>query len=100
MRDFIHIDDCIDGILHLSDQIDDGSAVNLSTGIYTSFISLAKIAAEVVGFHLEVSGMSDKPEGVFARGGDTTKQRRLGFTPKIELRNGIEMALTYLDAQN
>ena len=34
--------------------------------------------------------MSDKPEGVFARGGDTGKQRAFGFTPRIPLEDGIE----------
>jgi len=99
MRDFIHIDDCIQGIIHMSDKIDDGSAVNLSTGILTSFISLAQTAAEVVGFYPQVTGMSDKPEGVFARGGDTKKQRKLGFTAETQLRVGIENALKYLDGQ-
>ena len=36
MRDFIHVDDCIRGILEMLDRIEDGSAVNLSTGILTS----------------------------------------------------------------
>jgi GDP-L-fucose synthase len=95
MRDFIHIEDCVDGILITIDQIDDAGAVNLSTGILTSFIDFAKLAAELVGYHPEVKGMSDKPVGVHARGGDVTKQRQLGFTHKIDFRAGIQRALKY-----
>ena len=44
----------------------------------------------------EVITMSDKPEGVFARGGDTALQNELGFTPKILLEDGIKRALEHL----
>ncbi len=99
MRDFIHIDDCVDGIFKTIDQIHDGSAVNLSTGVLTSFIDFARTAAEVVGYAPEVTGLSDQPEGVFARGGDTTKQRALGFTAATPFRDGIEQAIAYFSAQ-
>jgi GDP-L-fucose synthase len=95
MRDFIHIDDCIEGIFKTMDKIDDGDAINLSTGIYTSFIEFAKIAIECCGYSAEVRGMTDKPEGVFARAGDTQKQKQLGFTYSIDLKTGIERALKY-----
>jgi GDP-L-fucose synthase len=95
MRDFIHIEDCVDGILMTLDEIDDAVAVNLSTGILTSFIQFAEMAAANVGYHPQVKGMSDKPAGVHARGGDTTKQRELGFQYKIDFRTGIERALAY-----
>jgi nucleoside-diphosphate-sugar epimerase len=95
MRDFIHIDDCVDGVMTTIDQVDDGSAVNLSTGIFTSFISFAKLAAEITGYHPDVKGLSDKPTGVYARGGDTTLQKQLGFRYKIDFRTGLEQALHY-----
>lgn len=98
MRDFIHIDDCIEGVLTTVDQINDASALNLSTGIYTSFIEFAQIAAELCGFSPEVTGTSDKPEGVFARGGDTTHQRELGFSHTISFREGIQRAITHYTA--
>jgi GDP-L-fucose synthase len=93
MRDFIHIDDCVEGILTTVDKIDDGGALNLSTGVLTSFNEFASLAAELAGYRPEVKGTSDKPEGVFARGGDTAKQRRLGFQAKTPFREGIQRAL-------
>jgi GDP-L-fucose synthase len=95
MRDFIHIEDCVDGILGTMDQIDNAEALNLSTGIFTSFIEFARLAAEILGYHPRVRGLSDKPAGVHARGGDTTKQNQLGFKPKLDFRAGIERALAY-----
>ena len=100
MRDFIHIEDCMDGIFTTVDKINDGGAVNLSTGVLTSFLDFARTAAEILGYHPEVKGSTDKPAGVHARGGDTTKQRQLGFVAKIAFREGIERALQhYLSGQ-
>ena len=95
MRDFIHIDDCVNGVVNTMDTIDDGSAINLSTGVYTNFIQLAQLGAEIVGFHPKVVGMSDKPEGVYARAGDTTKQKELGFTTRIPLEEGLRRGLEF-----
>lgn len=97
LRDFIHIEDCIDGVLRTMDLVDDGDALNLSTGIYTSMKSLAAQAATACGYETTVVGMSDKPEGVFARGGDTTKQASFGFSHAIRLEDGIKQTLSYLD---
>ncbi|MGH8217361.1 MAG: NAD-dependent epimerase/dehydratase family protein, partial [Steroidobacteraceae bacterium] len=100
MRDFIHIEDCVDGILTTMDQIDDGDAINLSTGILTSFIEFARIAAETLGYHPHVRGLSEKPAGVYARGGDTEKQKSLGFEPTIDFRTGIARALEYYSSRS
>jgi GDP-L-fucose synthase len=97
MRDFIHIDDCISGVLHTMDQVDDGSAINLSTGIFTSFVDFVQTAADILGFQPEVKGTSNTPEGVFARGGDTQLQEKLGFTDKRSFREGIGAALKYYE---
>jgi hypothetical protein len=43
-----------------------------------------------------VQGLSDKPAGVFARGGDTSKQAACGFQYRISFRDGIRGALTWL----
>jgi GDP-L-fucose synthase len=98
MRDFIHIEDCVRGVIATMDLIDNGEAINLSTGIFTSFIEFARTAATVCGYNPEVKGMSDKPAGVHARGGDTTKQRAMGFTHRIGFREGIERAIEYYRA--
>jgi GDP-L-fucose synthase len=93
MRDFIYIEDCVDGVLSTMDQIDDGDALNLSTGIYTSFKEFARLAAGCCGYSPEVVGLSDKPAGVFARGGDTAKQQEFAFEYSLSLLQGIERAV-------
>lgn len=95
MRDFIHIDDCVAGVVGTMDQIHDGNAVNLSTGIYTSFIEFARLAAALCGYSPDVRGLSDQPAGVHARGGDTRKQLALGFKYQIDFATGLKRALDY-----
>ena len=95
MRDFIHIEDCVDGVLATIDQIDDGDARNLSTGIYSSFKKFARLAEKCCGYSPEVAGHSDQPAGVSARDGDTTKQRGFGFEYSLSFRDGIELAIAF-----
>lgn len=97
MRDFIHIDDCITGVLQTMDSFDNGAAINLSTGKLTSFIEFVEIAADILGFHPKVVGTTNTPEGVFARGGDVSLQTELGFTEKRSFRQGIKDMITYLN---
>ncbi len=97
-RDFIHIDDCVRGVMTTMGAVGDGGAVNLSTGVLTSFIELATVVAEVLGYRAEIEPMSQQPEGMFARGGDTTKQHELGFDAGITLRSGVERQIEYLAA--
>ncbi len=97
MRDFIYIDDCVDGVLSTMDSISNADALNLSTGSLTSFIEFATLAARECGYEPEISGMSDQPTGVFARGGDTTKQESFGFHATTPLLEGIRMALRNFD---
>lgn len=99
MRDFIHIEDCVYGVFSTMDAIENGEAFNLSTGVLTSFKEFASTAAAICGYKPEVEGTSDKPEGVFARGGDTAKQLNAGFSHKISFEKGIQRAMNYYSAQ-
>ena len=81
---------------YCSKKIKNGKAVNLSSGKFLCFIDLAKIILKKLGKNnIRVVGNSNKPEGVFARGGSTNLQKKLGFTPKISISKGIDMALEY-----
>ena len=99
MRDFIHIKDCVKGVIQTMSQVDDGSAINLSTGILTSFKEFASLAANIVGYKPDIFGNSTRPEGVFARGGDITLQKSLGFTPSINFEAGLKNALNYFESK-
>ena len=62
-------------------------------------MTFAAMAAEICGYTPDVSGTSDMPEGVFARGGDTAKQKALGFEHTIDFRDGVRQALAYFESK-
>jgi nucleoside-diphosphate-sugar epimerase len=92
-RDFVHISDVVNCVLTTYPNITDGSSINISTGILTSFKELAALACDVAGWAPTIVGLNAKPEGVFARGGDTQLQREKGFTPKVSLREGVALCV-------
>ena len=95
-RDFIHIEDCVDLILNHSDEINNGDAINISTGIGTSFNEFAGYVLEQLGKKNEIINSSDKPEGVFFRVGDRSLQEKFNFYPKTTIKEGISEGITYL----
>ncbi len=96
-RDFIHIDDCVEGVIKTMDLINDGAPINLSTGIHTSFENFLNLSKKIVGYNFKIIKKKSKPTGVFARGGCTKKQIRLGFKFKIPLEIGIKRGIDYLE---
>ena len=98
-RDFIHIDDVVDGVLSTMDQLPPGDVLNLGTGKGVSFRELAELASNLLGRHAKVRALPDKPEGVFARVADTHKLDSLGFSPKISLPNGLLRVANHIKKQ-
>ncbi len=98
-RDFVHVDDVVDCVMTTYPKITDGTSINISSGILTSFKELASLACRQAGWTPEIVGLSDKPEGVFSRGGDTTKQKNLGFTPKISLSEGVRRCVESIKSE-
>jgi GDP-L-fucose synthase len=99
MRDFVHIEDCVACVLGTMDKVDDGSAINISSGRLTSFIELTETMLRVAGKSARVGVQSNRPEGVFARGGDRERQETLGFTPNIGLEAGIARVFAHLSSK-
>jgi len=100
VRDFIHIDDCIDFIWRSFDSLDSGDCLNLSTAIPTTFLSLASEICRQIGWEPTVIGTPNTPEGVFYRCGDDTRQKALGLIPQIPLNEGIARMLDLIKTQD
>ena len=93
-RDFIHIDDCVDAFFTIMDKIEDGSGVNIGTGVATSFNELIGAMLKLEGRSAGISPLSDKPVGVASRYADTTLlNERIGWKPRIPLDDGLRRVL-------
>ena len=93
-RDFIHVDDVVDAFFPILDRVKDGSAVNIGTGIATSFKTLALRLLALEGRRAPLKTLEDKPMGVVTRYADTTKLfKEIGWRPKISLDEGLGRVL-------
>lgn len=90
VRDFVHIDDCIDVMFLALEKISDGTAVNIGSGIPLTFMEVAKIFAEIVGYNPDIRNLDDKPQGPSYRCADISRMKNLlGWEPRISVREGF-----------
>lgn len=90
-RDFIHIRDIVDAVMTALEDTPKGP-INLGTGRSTSFVELAQMSMDAVGYKGEIVTRPDKPVGCMHRVSDNTKLLSF-YTPKITLEEGIQMAV-------
>jgi GDP-L-fucose synthase len=88
-REFLHVDDLADAILHLLETYDAEPIVNIGWGEDVTIAELATLVAEVVGFEGRIVFDPSKPDGTPRKLLDTTRLTELGWRPKIPLRVGI-----------
>ncbi|MGY4686677.1 GDP-L-fucose synthase family protein [Petrotoga sp. DB-2] len=92
-REFLHVDDLADGVLHLMNNYDGNDPVNIGTGKDLTIKELAQLVKEIVGYEGEIRFDTNKPDGTPRKLLDVTRLHNTGWRHKIELRKGLE--LTY-----
>lgn len=95
-RDFIYIEDCIDGILLTYEKINDATPLNLGTGISTSFNELIERACKINSIECNINHLLDKPVGVHTRYANVQKSISYNIIPKTTLDDGIRIVSKYL----
>ena len=90
-RDFIHINDIVDAVIASLDNAPNGP-INLGTGVATSFLELAQMSMDAVGYKGKIITRPNKPVGCMHRVSDNSKML-LFYTPKISLEQGIWEAI-------
>lgn len=89
-REFLHRDDCADAILFVLQNYFDREHINVGYGADVSIFDLARIVCKVVGFTGEIAFDISKPDGVARKLISSEKIRALGWTPRINLTDGIK----------
>jgi GDP-L-fucose synthase len=93
LREFLHVDDLADAVLHLLREYDSPETINVGVGSDVSIRELAETIADVVGYDGETVWDTSKPDGTPRKLLDTSKLAGLAWQPQIGLRDGI--AATY-----
>ncbi len=92
-REFLHVDDCADALVHLIKHYSGAIHVNMGTGEEVTIKELAELIAKVVGFEGELEFDTSKPDGSPRKLLDPTRMQGLGWTSTTTLEGGL--ATTY-----
>ncbi len=93
LREFLHVDDCADALVHVLTRYSDDEHINVGSGEDLSIGELARTVARVVGFEGRIVNDLSKPDGTPRKLMSGDKLKALGWRPKITLEDGI--ASTY-----
>jgi len=95
-REFLYVDDCVEGLVLAADRYDGGEPVNLGTGVEISIRELAEQIAELTGFAGEIEWDSSMPNGQPRRSLDASRAHELfGFEAHTPLRAGLERTIAW-----
>jgi len=92
-REFMHVDDLAEAINFLIQKYNSDEPINIGVGEDLSILELANLIKKIINYKGEIIWDKSKPDGTPRKLLDVSKLKKLGFSPKINLENGIE--LTY-----
>ncbi len=93
LREFLHVDDCADALVHLATHYSGAMPINLGTGEEVTIRRLAERIAATVGFEGELAFDTARPDGTPRKLADISRLRALGWRHRIGLDEGL--ARTY-----
>lgn len=88
-REFLHVDDLAEAVAFLLRLDSPPDLVNVGTGEDISIQEVAKLVANVVGYHGMITNDLSKPDGTLLKRTDTTLINSLGWRAKINLQDGL-----------
>jgi GDP-L-fucose synthase len=88
-REFLHVDDLADACVFMMERDIGDGLYNIGSGEEVTIRELALIVTQEVGFSGRLVFDKSKPDGTPRKLLDCAKLNRLGWQPKISLRNGI-----------
>jgi nucleoside-diphosphate-sugar epimerase len=98
-RSFMYIDDCIEGILKIT-QSDVLEPLNLGSDELTTINGLVEMVEEIAGVQFKHEHNLKAPKGVNGRNSDNKLiKKRLGWAPSIRLRDGMERTYRWIQEE-
>jgi GDP-L-fucose synthase len=99
-REFLYVDDCVDGLVLAAERYEGAEPVNLGTGVETTIRELAETIADLTGFEGEIVWDTSMPNGQPRRSLDASRAAELfGFRARTPLREGLERTVAWYRAQ-
>lgn len=89
-REFLHVDDCADALVHLLVHYSGDEHVNVGSGVDYSIEELASLIMDVVGLSGQITFDASMPDGTPRKLTDVAKLRDIGWVAKVPFRQGLE----------
>ena len=94
-REFLHVDDMASACLHLMENYDGPSQVNVGTGSDVTIFELAQLVAAAVGYEGQINWDTTKPDGTPRKLLDVSKLTEAGWKSSIGLEVGIRSTVEW-----
>jgi GDP-L-fucose synthase len=88
-REFLHVDDAADALVHLLQTYSAARHVNVGTGEDLTIRDLAGLICDVVGFRGGIETDASKPDGTPRKLLNVTRLFSTGWRPRYGLRDGL-----------
>lgn len=95
MREFMHVDDCVDGILFSQDHFHNGEIVNIAPGYELTTRQTAERIKEIIGYQGRLIQDHEKPDGTPRKLADSSILEDLGWKPTIDFKTGLEKTIEW-----
>lgn len=95
LREFLYVDDMADACVFLLENYSGVQHVNIGTGKEVTIKELAETVRRIVGYKGEIVWNKDMPDGTPRKLTDVTKLHNLGWTHKVELEEGVQLAYSW-----
>jgi GDP-L-fucose synthase len=96
-REFLHVDDLAEACFHLLKTYDNSGLINIGFGSDVTIKELAILISEIVGYDGELFFDNTKPDGTLQKLLNIEKIKKTGWSPKINLRQGISDLIKTVD---
>jgi len=88
-REFLYVDDCADGLVHLMKTYSGEAQVNVGIGADVTIRELAETIVRVVGFDGSIGYDTSKPDGAPRKLLDVSRLADLGWSARTGLEEGL-----------
>ncbi len=95
LREFIYVEDVVDGVLHLLKSDISQEIINIGTGIEISIYNLAVLIKEKMGYQGELIFDKSKPDGNMRKVLDSSLIKKLGWESKTNFEKGISNTIEW-----
>jgi GDP-L-fucose synthase len=105
-REFLHVDDLASACVFILKNVEakdiydqNISHLNVGMGEDISIADLAKLISDTVRYEGEIQFELDKPDGTLKKLMDSSRLNKLGWSPKINLREGLKSTYEWYNKQ-